>query len=183
MKPLTSVLDSRALRRACIASLAVVAAVWLAIRFIGLDKAPHGFWMDEAWDAVQVMCLAENGHDADGKAWPLISTASAVAHSHSPGRPQWSAGLAFSVHPSRHSDRCRRFGSFSAAPGCSPSGAHLSSNLAVRQQPATGNSGAAAFPWLFVPRWAHLALVFPVLEKSPWKTTPHLAFSSSRCSQ
>src|SRR5512142_1268633 len=30
--------------------------------------------MDEAWDAVQVMCLAENGHDADGRFWPLISS-------------------------------------------------------------------------------------------------------------
>jgi hypothetical protein len=45
----------------------------LVIRFVGLERAPHGFWLDETWDAVQVMCLAENGHDADGKFWPLIS--------------------------------------------------------------------------------------------------------------
>jgi hypothetical protein len=43
------------------------------MRFIGLEMAPHGFWLDETWDAVQAMCLAENGHDADGMAWPLIS--------------------------------------------------------------------------------------------------------------
>ena len=68
-----AVLDSRAWRYASVASLVVVGAVWLVIRFVGLDVAPHGFWMDEAWDAVQVMCLAENGHDANGKVWPLIS--------------------------------------------------------------------------------------------------------------
>jgi len=61
------------MRRASAVALAVIGAVWLVIRFIGLQRAPNGFWMDEAWDAVQVMCLAESGRDADGQFWPLIS--------------------------------------------------------------------------------------------------------------
>ena len=73
MKAPRSVYAPRVVRRASLATIGVVGAVWLVIRFIGLNTAPHGPWLDETWDAVQVMCLAENGHDADGQFWPLIS--------------------------------------------------------------------------------------------------------------
>lgn len=73
MKPSKAVLDSWPLRLVPLAALLALGGVWLVIRFVGLQAAPHGFWMDEAWDAVQVMCLAEHGRDADGQSWPLIS--------------------------------------------------------------------------------------------------------------
>ena len=68
-----SVRTPSVMRRASVATIVAVGAVWLVIRFMGLSTAPHGPWLDETWDAVQVMCLAENGHDADGQFWPLIS--------------------------------------------------------------------------------------------------------------
>jgi hypothetical protein len=44
-------------------------------RFIGLEASPPGFFIDEARPAVHAMCLAETGKDAEGKPWPLYSTA------------------------------------------------------------------------------------------------------------
>ena len=148
MKRLISVLDSRALRRASFAGLAVVAAVWLVVRFIGLGVAPHGFWMDEAWDAVQVMCLAENGHDANGKAWPLISDTLGGG-----SLPlTWTAQMV--VWTRIFGTSIAAFRSLSAlwvvltCAGLFAIGRTLLRIAPVAQEPSTGNSAAAAFPWL-----------------------------------
>jgi hypothetical protein len=73
VNPLQRLLAPGVVRRASFAVIVIVGAVWLVVRFVGLNTAPHGPWLDETWDAVQAMCLAENGHDADGQFWPLIS--------------------------------------------------------------------------------------------------------------
>ncbi len=73
MKSLQRLQASGAVRRASIAVIVIVGAVWLVARFVRLNTAPHGPWLDETWDMVQAMCLAESGHDADGQFWPLIS--------------------------------------------------------------------------------------------------------------
>lgn len=62
-------------RRVATATLVGVGALWAVIRFVGLETAPRGFWMDEAWDAVHAMCLSETGRDADKRSWPLFSEA------------------------------------------------------------------------------------------------------------
>ncbi len=67
-------------RKAATASLFAVGATWLVIRFCGLGVSPPGFFMDEAAPAVHAMCLAENGKDADGNAWPLYSSAAGGGH-------------------------------------------------------------------------------------------------------
>ena len=148
MKPLISVLESRALRRASVASLVVVGAVWLVIRFVGLDVAPHGFWMDEAWDAVQVMCLAENGHDADGKAWPLISNGlggGSLPLTWTTQMVGWTRIFGTSI---------AAFRSLSAVwvvlscAGLFAIGRTLLRIAPTTQEALTGNSSAAAFPWL-----------------------------------
>jgi hypothetical protein len=67
-------------RRAASATLFALGATWLVIRFCGLGVSPPGFFMDEAAPAVHAMCLAETGKDADGKAWPLYSSAAGGGH-------------------------------------------------------------------------------------------------------
>ena len=74
MKPLTWFANLTQ-HKAATATLFVLGATWLLIRFYGLGFSPPGFFMDEAAPAVHAMCLAETGKDADGKVWPLYSTA------------------------------------------------------------------------------------------------------------
>ncbi len=128
--------------------LVVVSAVWLVVRFIGLEVAPHGFWMDEAWDAVQAMCLAENGHDADGRAWPLIS------HGMGGGSLPitWTAQMV--IWTRIFGTSIAAFRSLSAVwvvlscAGLFAIGHTLLRIVSARQQPGTGSSRTAAFPWL-----------------------------------
>jgi hypothetical protein len=56
-------LSSRETRKGAVRVLVVLAVLWTVIRFVGLEVAPNGYWMDEAWDSVHIMCLAETGHD------------------------------------------------------------------------------------------------------------------------
>ena len=44
-----------------------------AIRFIGLEYSPPGFYMDEAAGASQVMCIAQDGYDFYGVHYPLFA--------------------------------------------------------------------------------------------------------------
>ena len=52
---------------------------WIAIgvlnlfRFIGLESAPPGFYVDEAAGAAQVMCLKQTGADFFGNSYPLFA--------------------------------------------------------------------------------------------------------------
>lgn len=65
-------------RHTQVISVAVISGlgvVWLLARFLGLSDSPPGFWIDEAWDAVHAMCLAQTGRDSVGNAWPLFSPA------------------------------------------------------------------------------------------------------------
>src|SRR5687767_4368984 len=62
------------------AALGVIGAVWLVARFVGLASAPPGLFMDESRVALHTMCLAEQGLDGDGRAWPLFSNAFAGGH-------------------------------------------------------------------------------------------------------
>jgi hypothetical protein len=75
MNRLVSVISSRRAQVMSITVIAGVGVVWLVARFLGLSKTPPSFWMDEAWDAVHTMCLAQTGHDGAGNAWPLFSPA------------------------------------------------------------------------------------------------------------
>lgn len=51
--------------------LALAAAV--VVRFAALERAPAGFYIDEAAIAAQALCIAHSGHSAQGKAWPLYA--------------------------------------------------------------------------------------------------------------
>ncbi|MES1206230.1 MAG: hypothetical protein ABUS79_09865 [Pseudomonadota bacterium] len=62
-------------RGVCLALLSTVAAVWLVMRFVRLNDSPPAFWLDEAWDAAQALCLAERGRDVNGSGWQLFSKA------------------------------------------------------------------------------------------------------------
>jgi hypothetical protein len=55
------------------AVLVVVAAVAMALRYVGLATSPPGFWTDEALASAQVVCLAFTGADVSGAPWPLVS--------------------------------------------------------------------------------------------------------------
>jgi hypothetical protein len=68
-------------KRACVASLFGIGAVWLLVRFVGLGTSPPGFWMDEAWAATHALCLAQTGHNGDKVSWPLYSNAIAGGQS------------------------------------------------------------------------------------------------------
>ena len=54
--------------------LIVLAIVWCALRFVGLDKVPPGLSTDEALAALHVECLAQTGQSADGKPWPMFAS-------------------------------------------------------------------------------------------------------------
>jgi 4-amino-4-deoxy-L-arabinose transferase-like glycosyltransferase len=43
------------------------------LRFIGLQYSPHGFFLDEAAGASQIMCIAQDGSDFFGKYLPLFA--------------------------------------------------------------------------------------------------------------
>jgi hypothetical protein len=63
-----------------VVTLFLLGWIWIVVRFYGLDVSPPGFFMDEAAPAVHAMCLAETGKDADGKPWPLYSSAAGGGH-------------------------------------------------------------------------------------------------------
>lgn len=44
-----------------------------AIRFVGLEHSPPGFYIDEAAIAAQVICIRQTGMDAQGRSWPLMT--------------------------------------------------------------------------------------------------------------
>ena len=64
--------SARRVRGVCLVLLAAVALIWLVARFVKLNDSPAAFWTDEAWDAAQAMCLAETGHDVNGRGWQLF---------------------------------------------------------------------------------------------------------------
>lgn len=43
------------------------------LRFVGLEKSPPGFYLDEAAISAQVTCLRQSGHDLQGEPWPLFA--------------------------------------------------------------------------------------------------------------
>src|SRR5690242_10750610 len=45
----------------------------MIMRFVGVDRAPPGFYVDEAAVSAQVFCLAQGGHTLDGARWPLLT--------------------------------------------------------------------------------------------------------------
>lgn len=53
--------------------LGALLALLIVARFTGLDRAPPGFYVDEAAIAAQVICLRTTGADADGNPWPLFA--------------------------------------------------------------------------------------------------------------
>ena len=65
---LSQLLNSLSLILVCVVILVVN-----SIRFIGLEKAPPGFQVDELGSAVTVQCLVTEGIDARGKRYPLFS--------------------------------------------------------------------------------------------------------------
>jgi len=146
VKVLQSVHAPGVVRRVSVATIVVVGAVWLVIRFIGLNTAPHGAWLDETWDAVQVMCLAENGHDADGQFWPLISNGQGGG-----SLPiTWTAPMVAWTHVFGTS--LAGFRSLSAVwVALSCAGLFAIARALIRLVPTSklpGSSGVDAFPWL-----------------------------------
>jgi hypothetical protein len=53
--------------------LIALALVWCAVRFVGLDASPAGYFVDETKGAQQILCLAETGHTDDGVRLPLFA--------------------------------------------------------------------------------------------------------------
>jgi hypothetical protein len=51
----------------------IAIAVLNIIRFMGLESAPPGFYVDEAAGAAQVMCLKQTGADFFGHSYPLFT--------------------------------------------------------------------------------------------------------------
>lgn len=80
MRVPTGWLTSPLLRKSAVVTLFLLGWIWIVVRFYGLDVSPPGFFMDEAAPAVHAMCLAETGKDADGKPWPLYSSAAGGGH-------------------------------------------------------------------------------------------------------
>jgi hypothetical protein len=66
--------------RIAVQAIAILCATWMLVRFLGLEVSPPGFWMDESFQAVHAMCLAESGKNADGLVWPLYSSACGGGH-------------------------------------------------------------------------------------------------------
>lgn len=54
------------------AILMLITAMTL-LRFVGLEKSPPGFYLDEAAISAQVTCLRQSGHDLYGDRWPLFT--------------------------------------------------------------------------------------------------------------
>jgi 4-amino-4-deoxy-L-arabinose transferase-like glycosyltransferase len=53
--------------------LLAVAVALLGARFIGLERSPPGFYVDEFLGALHVICLSQTGHSSSGQAWPLFA--------------------------------------------------------------------------------------------------------------
>jgi 4-amino-4-deoxy-L-arabinose transferase-like glycosyltransferase len=49
-----------------------LATLWLALRFVGLEQSPPGFYGDEFRGALHQICLGETGESAYGERWPLF---------------------------------------------------------------------------------------------------------------
>lgn len=54
--------------------LLLVLLVLLGARFTQLDRAPDGFYIDEAAIATQAVCLGQTGKSAQGQDWPLYAS-------------------------------------------------------------------------------------------------------------
>ena len=63
------------IHRAAVLALVALGALWAGARFAWLESSPTGFWIDESRSALHALCLAQTGHDGDGKPWPLFSDA------------------------------------------------------------------------------------------------------------
>jgi 4-amino-4-deoxy-L-arabinose transferase-like glycosyltransferase len=50
----------------------VLAALWIALRFVGLGHSPPGFYGDEFRGALHAICIGETGESAYGERWPLF---------------------------------------------------------------------------------------------------------------
>ena len=50
----------------------VLAALWLVLRFVGLEQSPPGFYGDEFRAALHAICIGETGESAYGERWPLF---------------------------------------------------------------------------------------------------------------
>jgi len=59
--------------RTFLALCAAIVVVACCARFVGLEVAPPGFWVDEAAISTQVICLRDTGFDWWGKDHPLFS--------------------------------------------------------------------------------------------------------------
>lgn len=57
--------------------LLTVAGLLLVARFVGLERSPPGFWVDEFLGALHVICVSQTGHSSDGQAWPLFASGGA----------------------------------------------------------------------------------------------------------
>jgi len=72
-----------------------------ALRFIGLDISPPGFYADESYGATQVICLWQTGADFFGKAFPLFSISGPGEPIYSPtylyGQLLWTAVFGHSI--------------------------------------------------------------------------------------
>jgi 4-amino-4-deoxy-L-arabinose transferase-like glycosyltransferase len=54
------------------ATCVVLGVAFCLLRFLWLESNPRGFFSDEFRGALHQICLAENGRDADGNAWPAF---------------------------------------------------------------------------------------------------------------
>jgi hypothetical protein len=66
--------------RTCCALLLLIGVFWCVTRFVGLERAPYGIWMDESRVALHTTCVAETGAPASGEDWPLFAPAFGGGH-------------------------------------------------------------------------------------------------------
>jgi hypothetical protein len=60
--------------------LVALAAAWCVFRFVGLENAPYGIWMDESRVALHTACLVETGRPAGSQLWPFFAPAFGDGH-------------------------------------------------------------------------------------------------------
>jgi hypothetical protein len=68
-------------------------------RFVGLEKSPPGFYVDEAALAAHAVCLSAHGYDASGQPWPLLAPVLNVGYG-TPGLLYGTAALVRVFEPS-----------------------------------------------------------------------------------